>query len=59
MLYQHVADYQTFRRYELLYSHISLQQKILVCLHYHTLNIERHVIRYKNDINHLKSLLVT
>jgi len=54
MLYQHVSDYQTFRRYELFYSRIRLQQKILVCLLYHTLNMEKYVIRSKSDINLLK-----
>ena len=50
-----MADYQTFRCYELFYSRIRLQQKMLVCLPYHMLNIERFVIRNKNDVNLFKA----
>jgi len=49
-----MPDYQTFHRYELFHSRISLKQKLLVCLPYQTLNNEMYVIRNKNDINLLR-----
>ena len=52
ILHQHTPDYQLFHRYELFYSRIRLQQEILVlCLPHHMSNIERYMIRHKNDIN--------